>query len=274
MKPILIFAIIFLTTFPVFAQNPVSRAKMTVEMATQVKQLDDFIDRFNGTVLPDGQKAAELPNLSRKECLKLLINQEHERWKTPDYVAKVGRFLNVVCADAAPIKLDKYSDKFYCIANCEVEYADSPNEIELLFSRKVEKNVHNWVLAGASASFLEIGLDAGDRNAVLPNAHETNFLSFTNAIHQGKSVFSFTENEFKYDPLSAFIFAIDRRMLKMKECSNVILYLTEVKGWVVKVETFSRPTSHSGWLISDLIELSTPSENDTRKKILSSSHPE
>ena len=242
-------------------------------MATQVKQLDDFIDRFNGTIQPDGQKA-ELPSSNRKAHLKLLINQEDERWKTAEYVAKSERFLNQVCATASPVLLDKYSDKFYCMANCEVEYIGTPNNVELLFSRKVEKNVHNWVLAGASAPFLEVALDAGERNAVLPNAHETNFLSFTNAIHQGKSVFSFTENGFKYDPLSALIFAIDRRMLKMKDCSNVILYLTEVKGWVVKVETFSRPSQHSGWLISDLIELTTASESDARQKILSSSHPE
>ncbi|MFN8344182.1 MAG: hypothetical protein U0X91_04225 [Spirosomataceae bacterium] len=242
------------------AQSSVKRIKTPENQVQEVKQLDDFYDRFNAERLPNGQKAPDSlkATAARAGYIEKLINSEDSRWQKNAERAKLTRFLKLVCDEKYPLFLDKFDDRIYCIASCGVEYFGTVGTAELLFHRKVTKETHQWVLQGASDSFIDQFKQKLEQRSIVPNSHETNFLSLSNALHAGAPLRSYTDSTFHFDALSAFVFAVDTKLVKFNECERVTIFLTGIKGWAIKIEDFTRDNGNAGWLISDLIE--TPEE--------------
>lgn len=244
-------------TSNLWGQSSAKRMKTPENQLLKVKQLDEFYDRFNANRLPNGQKAPDSLKLSsvRATYIEKLVNSEDNRWhKGPDR-DRLKRFLQVVCDANNPLFLNKFDDQIYSIASCGVEYFSTTNLADLLFRRKITNDVHQWILLGASDSFIEQFEQKIEQRGVVPNSHETNFLSLSNALRSGTPLRSYTDSTFRFDALSAFIFAVDSKLVKFNECERVTVFLTGIKGWVIKIESFTRESSNSGWLISDLIEI-------------------
>lgn len=256
MRRIFILLFIGVTTSTAWAQSTVKRMKSPDSHVREVKQLDDFFDRFNAVRLPNGQKAPDsLKTASvRVAYLEQLVNSEDARWQKGPDREKLKRFLQLVCNEKHPLYLNKFDDQIYCITSCNVEYFGNHSLADLLFRRKVTNEKHQWVLQGASDPFMEQLEQKIEQRTILPNAHETNFLSFSNELHAGVPLRSYTDSTFRFDALSAFIFAVDSRLIKFNECERVTVFLTGIKGWVMKLEDFTRENGNSGWLISDLME--------------------
>lgn len=254
-----VFILFFIGLTPSFAhaQSAVKRIKSPDSHVREVKQVDDFFDRFNAVRLPNGQKAPDsLKNAkARTAYLEQLVNSEDARWQKGAENEKLKRFLQLVCHPSQPLFLNKFDDQIFCVTSCNVDYFGTQSLADLLFRRKVFNEKHQWVLQGASDPFMEQLEHKIEQRGIVPNAHETNFLSFSNELHGGAPLRSYTDSTFRFDALSAFIFAVDSRLIKFNECERVTLFLTGIKGWVIKLEDFTRETGNSGWLISDLMEV-------------------
>lgn len=252
------FLVIFLLASArvIWGQSAVKRVKTPENQIQEVKQLDDFYDRFNAERLPNGQKAPDSLKaaVARAIYIEKLFNSEDVRWQKNADRAKLTRFLRLVCDDKHPLFLNKFDDQIYCIASCGVEYFGAVTLAEILFHRKVVREAHQWILQGASDSFIEQFQHKLEQRSIVPNSHETNFLSLSNALHAGVPLRSYTDSTFRFDALSAFIFAVDSKLAKFNECERVTVFLTGIKGWAIKIEDFTRENGNSGWLISDLIE--------------------
>ncbi len=252
-----LFFLLWVSIIPkVWGQVAVNRVKTPENQVQEVKQLDDFYDRFNADRLPNGQKAPDSLKIAtvRAGYIEKLVNSEDARWqKAPDR-DKLTRFLRQVCDTNHPLFLNKFDDQIYCIASCGVAYFGTNTVAELLFRRKIAKDAHQWVLQGASDSFIEQFEQKLEQRSIVPNSHETNFLSLSNALHAGTPLRSYTDSTFRFDALSAFIFAVDSKLVKFNECERVTVFLTSIKGWTIKIEDFTREKGNAGWLISDLIE--------------------
>ncbi|MEZ4905190.1 MAG: hypothetical protein R2822_27290 [Spirosomataceae bacterium] len=111
------------------------------------------------------------------------------------------------------------------------------------------------MLQGVTDNFIEQFGQKTEQRAIVPNAHETNFLSLSNQLHAGVPLRSYVDSSFRFDALSAFLFAVDSRLVKFNECERVTVFITGIKGWILKIEDYTRDTGNSGWLISDLIEI-------------------
>jgi len=251
-----IFIVWVSVTSTIWGQSPVKRIKTPENQVQEVKQLDDFYDRFNAERLPNGQKAPDSLKAAAARAIYIekLVNSEDARWQKNAERAKLTRFLRLVCDDKHPLFLNKFDEQIYCIASCGVDYFGTVTLAELLFHRKVAKEAHQWILQGASDSFIEQFQQKLEQRSIVSNAHETNFLSLSNALHAGVALRSYTDSTFRFDALSAFIFAVDSKLVKFNECERVTVFLTGIKGWAIKLEDFTRENGNSGWLISDLIE--------------------
>ncbi len=251
------FILLLLIPSVIWGQSAVKRIKTPDAQVREVKQMDDFFDRFNAVRLPNGQKAPDSlkAGSAREAYLKQLVNSEDARWHRGPDLERLNRFLQLVSNGQHPLFLNKFDDQMYCISSCNVEYFGAGSQAELLFRRRVANDKHQWVLQGASDSFIEQFEQKLDRRSIVPNAHETNFLSFSNELHAGVPLRSFTDSTFRFDALSAFVFAVDSRLVKFNECERVTVFLTGIKGWVMKIEDFTRENGNSGWLISDLMEV-------------------
>lgn len=168
---------------------------------------------------------------------------------------KLIRFLQLVCDERNSLFLNKFDEKIYCITSCNVDYFGTQSLADLLFRRKVSNDQHQWVLQAASDPFMEQLEQKIETRGMVPNAHETNFLSLSNELHAGVPLRTYTDSTFRFDALSAFIFAVDSRLIKFNECERVTVFLTGIKGWVMKLEDFTREKGNTGWLISDLMEV-------------------
>lgn len=255
MRLFLLLSLFGLSDF-VGAQTAVRRIKTPEAQVQEVKQLDDFYDRFNADRLPNGEKAPDSLKKSaiRSKYIEKLVNSEDTRWQKGAGHTKFSRFLLQVCDDTHPIFLNKFDDQIYSVASCSVTYFSSNSLADLLFRRKTNQEMHYWVLQGASDTFMEQFEQKIEQRSLVPNAHETNFLSLSNQLHAGTPLRSYTDSSFRFDALSAFVFAVDSRLVKFNECDRVTVFITGVKGWVLKLEDYTRDQGNTGWLISDLIE--------------------
>ncbi|MFN3379793.1 MAG: hypothetical protein ACK41O_10080 [Runella zeae] len=235
---------------------PHAKSKMSLPSTENIRQIDEFYDRFNAYRLANGQKISDsLRRTSlRAELIRGLINAEDTKWHKPEEREKLSRFIKLVCDENKPRYLEKFDDKIYAIASCKVEYFSSPSTTDLLFRRKVEKGTHSWLLQGVSDDFMVQFEKKTEQRAVVPNAHETNFLSLSNELHAGVPLRNYTDTSFRFDALSAFVFAVDNKFVKFNECDRVTVFVTGIEGWIIKLEEYTRENTNSGWLISDLIE--------------------
>ncbi len=257
MRCFFVFILLGATAYSAWAQTAVKRIKTPESTVQEVKQLDDFFDRFNAARLPNGQKAPDSLKTARFRLayLEQLVNSEDTKWQKGPEREKLIRFFQLVCDERNSLFLNKFDEQIYCITSCNVDYFGTQSLADLLFRRKVSNDRHQWVLQGASDPFMEQLEQKIEPRGVVPNAHETNFLSLSNELHAGVPLRSYTDSTFRFDALSAFIFAVDSRLIKFNECERVTVFLTGIKGWVIKLEDFTREKGNTGWLISDLMEV-------------------
>ena len=110
-KKLVIFFILIIPKL-VLAQSPasqVARAKILTELDVhfiyEVKQVDEFIDRFNNdsTQLQEFMQRVNAPKLSRESMIKTLFNYSRQGgWNSSDIVA----FIKQVDNKQAPILLN------------------------------------------------------------------------------------------------------------------------------------------------------------------------
>ena len=135
-KNALVFCLCTLSFFSLHAQI----WQQEHRFALQVKQVDEFIERFNGdsaTLLVKYQNEhfSDKP-LDRIALIKTLFNQQNPRW---DYV-EIEDFIDAVTGGAYPVRLDFFDTDWYARLNCQVKYKGKLHNIVLTLNIQREAN--------------------------------------------------------------------------------------------------------------------------------------
>ena len=244
MKRILLSLISVLCVCPLcIGQTALPDSVWQTEFNFRVKQLDEFMARFNGEEAVDVNVADSL-----KRPLNLLY--------LFDRIQKVNAFIDTVISQRNTLY---YEDGgWFAEVGCNCIYKGKKDTITLyLKPEKIEEFQYRWVVIGAKGKLLQLipakrnrGLD------ILPNNHEVSFRALSKIAQLGSNnILNYAERDYVPDGLSAFYALVYADALKIETTGQITYHFLEVPGYVFTVERFNRKGTNTGWLISRLIPM-------------------
>ena len=248
--------------------------------AWQVKQIDEFMDRFNNAdYTPIRQYVKDqyqINDVSRTDVLRSLFNLEKRDWNKPDIV----RFLNEVSDSLPPPYLDFYDHDWYAELRCQGMQHQKKVFFTLVLSIELDEKTggSRWIINSVAADFLPKASDERLAFAVdetydvtktlQPTSFGTDFMNLVDALQDTAHLESYVVRGEVDQPLTAFLNQLYRRELTFRQVDHIVYHFLQVEGWVFQVQDFHRPSTNSGWLINNLLLLSETEKQTYRKNLL------
>ncbi|MEM6632487.1 MAG: hypothetical protein AAF694_22645, partial [Bacteroidota bacterium] len=159
----------------------------TYDFAIQVKQVDEFIERFNGdtTTLLYEYSQRNFPNetLDRKAMIGTLFNKERKDW----HKDHIQNFLDDVTNPASPVYLSYYDDDWYAVIDCNVLYEGKKERAYITLQVQKEKDYSaKWVTRGVHANFLQLLGEDNEQIFLNPVSHGTDFINLKQMFQSPK----------------------------------------------------------------------------------------
>jgi hypothetical protein len=254
----------------VIAQNGFSQSlfdERTDRFAFEVKQVDEFIDRFNNkdNILLKKYILGKDPafQFDRIKLLLSLFNLDNKNWKEQD----IRRFAACVTDSNHPVYLSFYDNDWFAELKCSVLYKGKEEKIRLIMQVQKEKdNASRWVIAGVEASFYRLPKSVDSTTSLNPMSHATDFLGLDRIWEDRKNTRNYLPAHFEPNALSVFIHELRNNTIQLKQVDSITYHFLQVKGWAFTLDNFRRSSRNSGWLVSKLIPC-----ND-REKLAYKSH--
>lgn len=221
----------------------------------QVKQMDEFLNRFNGNENFEGVRInAESTSLEdRERNLASLFNLE--LMKDEAFRKKATRFVKQV-AESKFRYLSFYDKTNYATVACQVMYKN--NQELLTLSLVMDGNAQSgsrWAINGAQAEFLINKSARLQEGMIPPTNHEVDFIELIKVFNGEKEIRDYVSFNHKPNQLDILTYAIENGEIKMLSTSTPTFHFNQVPNWSFSVSLFNRNSNNSGWLISELEEL-------------------
>jgi hypothetical protein len=101
-----------------------------------------------------------------------------------------------------------------------------------------------------------------------PMSHEIDFMNLRKAFITKDSINQYIVKRFLPDHLSLFLYEVKKGNLKFKSVDEVKFHFFQIDGWYFGISEFNRPGYNTGWLISNLVRLNSPTERNLLRKFL------
>lgn len=231
--------------------------------ALEVKQLDEFIERFNyeeNTMVLQYIKT-HFPNQvpSRPQLIETLFNHNRTNWNDAD----VGAFVRQVADSCNPEYLNFFGDGWFAELDCQVLYNGKPEKAILVMKIQLLPNRSSkWVIHGVKADFLNLPKEIDQQRSLNPMSHGTDFMGLGKALSDTGNIRNYVTADFKPDQMTLFLSGIMEGTITFRQVNHICYHFLQVEGWVFQLERFLRNTGNSGWLINNLIRVK---ENDKEK---------
>ncbi len=224
--------------------------------AYKVKQVDEFIERFNNTnetLIKDYLKDRYQLEVSREQLVISLFDASNPGWNRE----QVSQFLEDVVHQKEPPYLSFYDQDWYAKVICEGVYKEEKVNFTLVLSIKnnAHKDAVNWGINSMEATFMGLSGDVDSDIVLPPNSHGTDFLEL-------KHIFSAPQDYMgqagdKSSPINKLLKSMAKRELAFKQVKKVSYHFMQLDHWIFKVEEFDRMEKNNGWLISELLPAGT-----------------
>lgn len=264
LKPLVLFLFVFLSyrlTAQIYIVDENKKIPATIEMHMQVKQLSQFIERFNYVkIFQDRNLDSTFKSqFMRNDCIKMLFNASDVRLDTTStkysikYDTLSQAFINYIIDEN--IKLSFLMKDITVEVESVFLYKGEKKNVKILLKKEVyPDNSSEWQIINVYADFLKIKQDSIKQVTIPPNSNETNFLKFSAVFKNKESLEQYYFNDYSIDNLSIFTFLINNGSLTFQHNKNLKYHILTIEGWIIRVEEFLRNTNNSGWLIDELIE--------------------
>ena len=215
----------------------------------QVKQIDEFMQRFNGDIDVFDKK----DSITRQRNLAALFNKEY----VYNNDSAVIEFINDVVASDATIH---YTDTTWmAIAECDAIF--NKKKVVINLALKVEeqkKGVYKWSIVDASSDILQLKpLKVNDGLKIPPTNNEVDFSYLSHiTTEECNNILNFASNKYQVDQLSVFFALVQQKLLKIELVKTLTYHFENVAGYTFDVSYFNREmTTNAGWLINSVRKL-------------------
>ncbi len=237
---------------------------LSEQLHFQVKQLDEFIQRFNYKLDVYGREIGANHPITRSQYLFSLFDTYYLQKESKDGNTEAKQFVSQLTDNKHPQFLQFTNENLFALAQCKVNYKGKERQMQLLLKVELAANgAAKWVIYDAKADFLQPPSRTNNISIyIAPNSHETYFMGMRQGLQTNKDqVTDFAHKDFQPDALSIFLFEIANKNLKITTVDTVTYHFLQLDGWAFSVDFFNRAEKNSGWLISKLTKLATTKED-------------
>lgn len=244
----------------------------------EVKVIDEFIERFNDDptsfLRREYLRYGKPINFTRRDLVQYLF----EKPVKPEDVL-VMKFVDQVTDSVNPQKLSFNDSNWYAEVTCNFNMAGRQVAIPLVLQVATDTDRSSrWMICGIGDApiFHDAASSAGTTSAVKdqkkfisPSDYATNFLELHHILKPGfEGVNYLTPQLMESERGQKFAQLIQSGKMKFEAPGNMRFYFLQIPNYTFVVERFVRQTTHSGWLISDLIPTSTEEKVARKEKLL------
>jgi hypothetical protein len=237
--------------------------------AFKVKQIDEFIDRFNHS--PYTLAVRQHSGLTHRENLLTLFDQEKEHWDHRLIERFVGEMLDFPEGKI----LDFYDPDWYVELKCSFLYRGSPQNFTLILQNQLGPNRggSKWVIVAVLEPVEEIfceDIPEAKSNAhyLHPMSHVTNFAGLERAFKDKENLQNFFDPWNQGMDFLAFKHGLLNGTLEFQYNRSITYHFLQLDNWIFTVDYFQRENPNSGWLISFLTEATKEDKHRYKAKKL------
>ena len=228
----------------------------------ETKQVNQFIRRFNaeedvkGERLYPRDKDFQSRKL-RKKYLPILFNLNDDIL-TEDLKDK---FIDQVMDKDNPVFIDFHGGEFFAELRTIFTYKGKEQPVILFLTLQEEKVGSKWVISEIYFQPFKDVLKQpdttkyNDSKFIHPLSHELGFMNLFRVFNNKDSLELYTERSFEPDYLSIFLYEVKSNRMKFETVSNLKFHFFQIDGWYFELSYFNREGYNTGWLISNLIEI-------------------
>jgi len=228
----------------------------------ETKQVNQFIRRFNAEEDVKGErlylKDKDFRSRKlRKKYLPILFNLNDDIL-TEDLKVK---FIEQVMDKEDPIYIDFHGGEFFAELRTIFTYKGKEQPVILYLTLQEEKVGSKWVISHIYFQpFKDVIKNPdttkyNDSKFIHPLSHEVGFMNLFRVFNNKDSLELYTERGFEPDYLSIFLFEVKSNRMKFKTVSSLKFHFFQIEGWYFELSYFNREGFNTGWLISNLIEI-------------------
>lgn len=235
--------------------------------ALNVSQIDEFIKRFNGNMGPAMKKASNsfVKPLSRQDLILSLFDRSAKI-----DTQELNKFLKEVNIKEEGQFISFYDDNWYARLECKVKYMGKPEKLVLTLKVESDEDFSSrWVIRGIDAEFLTLNITEDEKLFLHPASEGTNFMNIRELFSADKrKIKGFLYQNFHEGKLALFLNELMEGNIEYEYVDRITYHFLQLDNWAFMVHSVNRPEPNSGWLISDIIRLTTDQKDIYKKSIL------
>lgn len=229
---------------------------------TQVKLVDEFIDRFNGK-----EKRIDVDStLQNIDTLNLWLLFDLSKFTSDTSLVykEAKTFIDTILTTET--KLHYADSMWYAQVECDAVMANKQYPLTILLAvEPCGKDMYKWVISDVcSPLFKSDELKPIRGLYLMPDSHEMEFIGLQRNISDAPQyITSLMPNSFSLTSLQVFASLIYSKQLKIKPIKHIQFHFYQVPGWKFTINYFARENRNSGWLINSIERIS-----DSDKQII------
>ncbi len=222
--------------------------------AYRVKQIDEFMERFNDTdetLIKKYIKERYQADITREELIINLFDLSRRDWKQEVVI----RFLEDVVQASPPPYLSFYDADWYALLVCEGLYHGKRVTFDLTLGVNYEEETQaaSWMVKGFYADFLDMPGEAPTGVALNPSSHGTDFIELIHIFASPEKFMADSPPVSQPAALSYLMKEVAQKNFQFKHVIHITYHFLQLTNWIMKVEEFSKRDTNAGWLISELL---------------------
>lgn len=257
-------AFLSVTLYSSVAQNGLADEMEYTEeqLYASTKQINQFFRRFNGEEDEKGDRYyptdKDYRSTSlRKKYLPNLFDSE-TGYVSADLAKK---FMKEVADKKDPAFIDFHSGQWIAEVNTTFLYRGKEQSALLYMRIQQQRKGYEWVIDDVSFEPFKKMFNkdtSSTKKFIHPMSHELDFMNLRKALRSENNPESYTVDDYQPDFLTLFLYEMKRGNLTFKTVKNVKFHFFEIDGWYFEIANFNRSGFNSGWLISNLVEVTEP----------------
>lgn len=245
-----IFVLLFSTSIS-YGQE-VATSYNAERFAFQVKQIEEFIERFNDTdeaLIKQYLRMHYQQEVSRKDLVLSLFDHTDRKWENEE----TQRFVEEVVYQDSSHQLSFYDHDWYAKVECQANYLGQDTSFDLVLSvlTNPEDSTVNWEVRSLNAEFIDTPGDVHFGTLLPPNGHGTNFLGLRRIFMDPTRYLDSVQSG--ENAMNRLLQLAQHDTLQFTGVKDVSYHFLQLHHWILRVEEFDRKEANNGWLISDLI---------------------
>ncbi len=220
--------------------------KNPLSFQRQIKQLDEFILRFNRDVVPDGMDSTS-DNVHKKTLMTLFDFEYAENREN-----EVLNFINSVILNNE--RLSYRDTGWYALASCHATLDKKPTTVMLVLKVEyIDSIMYKWVIHSAFGDELSLTpYKKSKMRKLFPLENEVNFMQLSTITSRDQeNIMNYCAKGFELDQTTVFFTLVASKRLHIDYVED-LSYQLQTQEYLFWIKFFARETTNSGWLIYNI----------------------